>query len=177
MLPGSAAPLRVIVTVALPEDSRIAYAAGAQATADLAASVIESVHELIEPASSGSSSTTYSCQIPFGFVPLNTDNAPPGAPGGAGAGKTSPLPSSTFVGRKVPPTIGSGSGAAASSLNATAVVESSGAPPTSDISITACPRGPTSMASMSSGASCVSRSRTHTWPTARVSPETAIADG
>src|SRR3954451_16994272 len=162
MPPGSAAPLRVIVTVALPEDSGIAYAAGAQATADLAASVIESVHELIEPASSASSSTTYSCQIPFGFVPLNTDSAPPGALDGAGGGNTSPSPSSALVGRKVPPTIGSGSGAAASSSNVTVVEALNGAPPTSDISITACPPGPTSIASMSSGESCMTRNRADT---------------
>jgi hypothetical protein len=82
-----------------------------------------------------------------------------------------------LVGRNVPVTIGSGTGPVASSSNLSDVVVASGAASTSDISMTAWPCGPTSMASMSSGRSWVSASRTVTFPTARVAPETVTVDG
>jgi hypothetical protein len=130
------------------------------------------------PMSPDVSSTTKSCQLPFGAVPLKTERVEPYGPTGAGAANVSPAP--MFVGRNVPDIIvvESGRFVAAASSNVIATLTMSRLPPVSEARMTDWPTGPISRMSTSSGNVCDQPTiRAVTFVTVPVKPETAIVEG
>ena len=124
-----------------------------------------------------SSSTTYKDQVPFGFVPLNTDNEAPY--GAAGAGDTNTSDVSKLVGLNEPEAGASSSGrelaAASSKVKFTLLT---GVWTTSDMRITFGPAGPTSRMSRSAGKECVKPLRVTTnFPSVSDCPDKMMVDG
>jgi hypothetical protein len=112
------------------------------------------------------------------LVPLKAERAAPYGPAGAGPAKKVSLPVLRFVGLKVPDTIWPPVSEAAASSNVSATSETSPPPPTSDISITFCPAGPTTRISMSAGNVWVRLlSVTVARVTVPVRPDTTMGEG
>lgn len=117
----------------------------------LSVAMVNSHPPAMLPWSDPLSSTTYSAQVPFGFVPLKTERAEPPEAAGAGAGQVSPA-SPRLVGLNVPVVnwlVVMFEAAASSSVRVIPVT--SPPPPTSDMMIAFWPPGPTRSTSMSEG--------------------------
>jgi len=137
----------------------------------------------IDPVPLVYSSNTNKFHVPFGLVPLKSDNVLPNGLAGAGDGNASLSPEGfRFVGRYVPLVICAlESCDAAASSNVKFTLLNRPLPPASDISIVFCPEGPLRRMSKSAGNAWLLVFRpvklTVTFEIAPISPLIAIVEG
>jgi hypothetical protein len=177
------AVVAVAVGVSVAVRVRVSVAVAVNVGVGSGVSTVRLQPRAIDPPVKIVSSTTKSCQVPFGSVPLKAERALPYGPDGAVAGKMSGSPGGTlsmFVGLNVPVTMSPASGrklvAASSNVNVT--LSAFPLEPVSDISTTVVPVGPTRRTSTSFGnwwEYCVIV--TVTFVTAPDTPETLTSDG
>src|SRR5688500_17160774 len=138
-------------------------------------------HSPMPPKSPPRSSITNRRHVPLGLVPAKPANDEPYGPAGAGSNMTSA--SLAFgLGLYVPdgmsaPIVGGCTPPAAASSNVSVALARSEVPPTSDMSMTVTPVGPTSYMWMSAAKVCDMRTFAVTVKSPDPMPDTSTADG